>query len=85
MFFHAKSNTQSKLFELAHLLMKNIPADSVDKAEDIYSFVYKNGRDLSGFIDGKTILKISIILKSKNRTDLKMSPGLLQLIDKSYN
>ncbi|XP_060064949.1 dye-decolorizing peroxidase YfeX-like [Ylistrum balloti] len=51
-FFHAKCNTQSKLFELAQLLMKNMPAGSVDKAEDIYSFVFKNGRDLSGFIDG---------------------------------
>ncbi|XP_033756755.1 dye-decolorizing peroxidase YfeX-like [Pecten maximus] len=52
LFFHAKCNTQSKLFELAHLLMRNMPAGSVDQAEDIYSFVYKNGRDLSGFIDG---------------------------------
>lgn len=51
-FFHAKCNTQSKLFELAHLLMRSLPADCVDSAEDIYSFVYKNGRDLSGFIDG---------------------------------
>jgi len=32
--------------------MASLPAGSVDNFEDIYSFVYKNGRDLSGFIDG---------------------------------
>lgn len=51
-FVHAKSNTVSKLFELAQLFLNSLPADSVEKAEDIYSFVYRNGRDLSGFIDG---------------------------------
>jgi deferrochelatase/peroxidase EfeB len=51
-FIHAKSNQVSKLFELAQVVMKNLPKDSVDRFEDIYSFVYKNGRDLSGFIDG---------------------------------
>lgn len=51
-FIHAKSNEVSKLFELAHRIMEKLPAGSVDKFEDTYSFVYKNGRDLSGFIDG---------------------------------
>lgn len=51
-FIHAKSNQVSKLFELAQVVMKNLPKDSVDSFEDIYSFVYRNGRDLSGFIDG---------------------------------
>ncbi|KAK3606599.1 hypothetical protein CHS0354_001565 [Potamilus streckersoni] len=51
-FIHAKCNTVSKLFELAHLFIKSLPPGSVKNAEDIYSFVYKNGRDLSGFIDG---------------------------------
>lgn len=51
-FIHAKSNQTSKLFELAQVVMKNLPKDSVDSFEDIYSFVYRNGRDLSGFIDG---------------------------------
>lgn len=51
-FIHAKCNTPSKLFELAQVVMKNMPANSVESFEDIYSFVYKNGRDLSGFIDG---------------------------------
>uniref|UniRef100_A0A194ALU0 Deferrochelatase/peroxidase YfeX n=1 Tax=Pinctada fucata TaxID=50426 RepID=A0A194ALU0_PINFU len=51
-FIHAKCNTTSKLFELAQVIMKNMPAGSVEKYEDIISFVYRNGRDLSGFIDG---------------------------------
>ncbi|XP_005098845.1 dye-decolorizing peroxidase YfeX [Aplysia californica] len=51
-FIHAKSNETSKLFELCQLFIRSLPKDSVDKFEDIYSFVYQNGRDLSGFIDG---------------------------------
>ena len=51
-FIHAKSDEISMLFELCQEVMSRLPADSVDKFEDIYSFVYKNGRDLSGFIDG---------------------------------
>lgn len=51
-FVHAKSNEISKLFELCQVILRNLPAGSVDKSEDVYSFVYRNGRDLSGFIDG---------------------------------
>ena len=51
-FIHAKSNDMSKLFELGQTILGKLPAGSVDKFEDTYSFVYKNGRDLSGFIDG---------------------------------
>lgn len=51
-FIHAKCNTPSKLFELAHMFINSLPAGSVKDFEDIYSFVYRNGRDLSGFIDG---------------------------------
>lgn len=51
-FIHAKSNNVSKLFELAQRVLGNLPEGSVAKFEDVYSFVYKNGRDLSGFIDG---------------------------------
>ena len=53
MFIHAKSNETSKLFELAQVFLSNMPADSIEDYEDVYSFVYRNGRDLSGFIDGK--------------------------------
>ncbi|GFO03008.1 Dyp-type peroxidase yfex-like protein [Plakobranchus ocellatus] len=51
-FIHAKSNQVSKLFELSQLFLRSLPKDSVQSSEDIYSFVYQNGRDLSGFIDG---------------------------------
>ena len=36
--------------------MAALPKDSVKQFEDIYSFVYKNGRDLSGFIDGTALV-----------------------------
>ncbi|KAL4232384.1 hypothetical protein ACF0H5_009952 [Mactra antiquata] len=51
-FIHAKCNTPSKLFELAQVVLASLPKGSVKDFEDIYSFVFKNGRDLSGFIDG---------------------------------
>ncbi|KAK0052740.1 deferrochelatase/peroxidase YfeX [Biomphalaria pfeifferi] len=51
-FVHAKSNQISKLFELSQLFINSLPKDSVESFEDIYSFVYQIGRDLSGFIDG---------------------------------
>lgn len=51
-FVHAKSNNPSKLFELCQMFLNSLPAKSVENAEDIYSFVFQNGRDLSGFIDG---------------------------------
>jgi hypothetical protein len=40
------------LFELSQRILAALPQGSVDSFEDVYSFVYKNGRDLSGFIDG---------------------------------
>ena len=52
-FIHAKCNTPSKLFELAQKVMTNLPKGCVAEFEDIYSFVFQNGRDLSGFIDGE--------------------------------
>ena len=52
-FVHAKCNDVSTLFQLSELFLSNLPKGSVEKFEDIYSFVYRNGRDLSGFIDGK--------------------------------
>ena len=54
-FLHAKSNEVSKLFELGQVVLKNLPKGSVESFEDIYSFVYRNGRDLSGFIDGQCV------------------------------
>jgi len=51
-FIHAKSDTFSKLFELAQAVQKVLPKGSILRFSDVYSFVYQNGRDLSGFIDG---------------------------------
>lgn len=52
LFIHAKSHQVSKLFELCQAVVAALPKGSVRSFEDIYSFVYRNGRDLSGFIDG---------------------------------
>jgi putative iron-dependent peroxidase len=51
-FIHAKSSSYSNLWELARLVVHSMPPGSVAKAEDIYGWQYKEGRDLSGFIDG---------------------------------
>ncbi|CAH8567510.1 unnamed protein product [Schistosoma mattheei] len=51
-FIHAKCNNYGKLFELTQAIINNLPPRSVDRFEDIYGWVYRNGRDLSGFIDG---------------------------------
>ena len=53
-FIHAKSHNKSKLFELTQRIMAQLPAGSVESYEDIYGWVYQNGKDLSGFIDGKS-------------------------------
>ena len=53
-FIHAKSSSYSNLWELAQLLVCSMPPGSVAKAEDIYGWQYKDGRDLSGFIDGES-------------------------------
>jgi Dyp-type peroxidase family len=51
-FIHAKSDSSSKLFELAQMIQRSLPKGSIGRFSDVYSFVYQNGRDLSGFIDG---------------------------------
>jgi putative iron-dependent peroxidase len=53
-FIHAKSSSYSNLWELARLVVHSMPPGSVAKAEDIYGWQYKEGRDLSGFIDGES-------------------------------
>lgn len=52
-FIHAKSSNYSKLYELAQAVMRSFPEGNIEKAEDIYGWTYQEGRDLSGFIDGK--------------------------------
>ena len=71
-FVHAKCNTPSKLFELAQLFVNSLPAGSVKDFEDIYSFVYRNGRDLSGFIDGMVYI-ITIFFSSPEPKAHKVS------------
>ncbi|TPP59513.1 putative deferrochelatase/peroxidase YfeX [Fasciola gigantica] len=51
-FVHAKCDERGKLFELAQAILAGLPSQSVSRFEDIYGWVYRNGRDLSGFIDG---------------------------------
>ena len=55
-FIHAKSSNYSKLYELAQLIVRSFPEDSIDTAQDIYGWTYQEGRDLSGFIDGQYIV-----------------------------
>jgi len=52
-FIHAKSDSTSKLLELAQRVLAQLPKGSVASFEDVYGFVFRGGRDLSGFIDGK--------------------------------
>lgn len=58
LFVHAKSDSNSKLFELAQEFLRKLPKDSVKSFEDFYGFVYKDGRDLSGFIDGSLFVEM---------------------------
>ncbi|CAH8530123.1 unnamed protein product [Schistosoma turkestanicum] len=51
-FIHAKCHEYGKLFELTQAIINNLPQGSIAKFEDIYGWVYRSGRDLSGFIDG---------------------------------
>ncbi|CAH8593458.1 unnamed protein product [Schistosoma curassoni] len=51
-FVHAKCNVHGMLFDLAKYIIQNMPRGCVDKFEDIYGWTYRDGRDLSGFVDG---------------------------------
>ena len=67
----------SNLFDLTKQVIGAFPARSIDKFEDVYSFVYENGRDLSGFIDGTEMccyyywvfIAVSIIIGTENPAD----------------
>lgn len=61
-FIHAKSSNYSNLWELANVILRSIPAGSVAEAEDIYGWQYKEGRDLSGFIDGQQMIPRSHVI-----------------------
>lgn len=49
---HATCGEKGKLFELAQAILADMPEEAIEKTEETYGFVYRNGRDLSGFIDG---------------------------------
>nr|CDS33687.1 iron dependent peroxidase [Hymenolepis microstoma] len=49
---HATCGEKGKLFELAQAVLADMPESAIKKVEEEYGFVYRNGRDLSGFIDG---------------------------------
>jgi len=52
-FVHAKSDDYGILFELARVVLLRLQTfDSVSHFDDVYGFLYKDSRDLSGFIDG---------------------------------
>ncbi len=51
---HAVCHEKGKLFELTQAVLSEMPANAVSNVEEVYGFVYRNGRDLSGFIDGKS-------------------------------
>ncbi|RTG90804.1 uncharacterized protein DC041_0012707, partial [Schistosoma bovis] len=50
-FVHAKCNDHGMLFDLAKSIIQNMPRGCVDKFEDIYGWTYRDGRDLSEFVD----------------------------------
>ena len=47
-FVHAKSNTPSKLFELAKMVIQSLSVAALQDFEGIYSYVCNSGRDLMG-------------------------------------
>ncbi|VDO50182.1 unnamed protein product [Schistosoma margrebowiei] len=53
-FVHAKCNNHGMLFDLAKSIIQNMPRGCVDKFEDIYGWTYRDGRDLSEFVDDET-------------------------------
>eukprot|EP00743_Colponemidia_sp_Colp-15_P001452 GILK01001591.1.p1 GENE.GILK01001591.1~~GILK01001591.1.p1 ORF type:complete len:382 (+),score=35.39 GILK01001591.1:43-1188(+) len=51
-FVHVKTLTYSQAFEILDAVLSALPPGSVAKFEDRYGWGYKDGRDLSGFLDG---------------------------------
>ncbi len=51
-FFHAKSDSRGNLRYLAQKIKGAFPKGCIMGYEDIYGFVFRESRDLSGFIDG---------------------------------
>ncbi|VDN16776.1 unnamed protein product [Dibothriocephalus latus] len=49
---HATCAEYGKLFELSQAILAEVPEKYIEKTEEVYGFRYRNGRDMSGFIDG---------------------------------
>uniref|UniRef100_A0A0R3WNU1 Dyp-type peroxidase n=1 Tax=Hydatigena taeniaeformis TaxID=6205 RepID=A0A0R3WNU1_HYDTA len=49
---HAVCDERGKLFELAQTVLNDMPKGAVQRVEETYGFTYRDGRDLSGFVDG---------------------------------
>jgi putative iron-dependent peroxidase len=49
---HVKGSTQSQCFEVVQAFVDSLPENAVEKVEDRYGWQYRDGRDLSGFLDG---------------------------------
>lgn len=50
---HAVCGERGKLFELAQAVLNDMPKGAVQSVEETYGFTYRDGRDLSGFVDGE--------------------------------
>ncbi|KAK0046161.1 deferrochelatase/peroxidase YfeX [Biomphalaria pfeifferi] len=53
-FVHAKCDSHGQLFEFCKQYMHGFPECSILEFEDVYGFDFKNGRDISGFLDNQT-------------------------------
>ncbi|CAL1529722.1 unnamed protein product [Lymnaea stagnalis] len=53
-FVHAKCESYGQLFDFCKHYMHGFPECSILEFEDVYGFDYKNGRDISGFLDNQT-------------------------------
>jgi len=49
---HIKGETNSLCYETVDEFLSKLPKGSVAKVEDTYGWTYRDGRDLSGFLDG---------------------------------
>jgi len=49
---HVKGKNQTLCYESVEEFVKLLPKDKVLSLQDFYGFQYKDGRDLSGFLDG---------------------------------
>ncbi len=49
---HVKGSTRSQCYEVVQGLVDQLPENAIEKVEDRYGWQYRDGRDLSGFLDG---------------------------------